>query len=91
MPKNKEPALYEKMLELADGDKLTADHILRQRANELKEIIEGPGEITPKRFLGRWARARKAWCEYTGEPLVEQAVIETGTRLIQFLKGSPVR
>lgn len=28
------------------------------------------GEWDVKRFVGAWARARRVWCECTGEPLV---------------------
>jgi hypothetical protein len=77
-------SLYEEMLKLAERDNLPSNHILRIRANELKEIIEGGGEIpTPERLLGRWARAKKAYCEYTGKPLIDPVAIE----LVTFLTG----
>lgn len=35
------------------------------------EALEGIGpQTTPKALLGRWARARRCWCEITGEPLI---------------------
>lgn len=35
------------------------------------EALEGIGpETSPKALLGRWARARRCWCEITGEPLI---------------------
>lgn len=35
------------------------------------EALEGIGpETSLKALLGRWARARRCWCEITGEPLV---------------------
>lgn len=35
------------------------------------EALEGINPETPaKALVGRWARARRCWCEITGEPLV---------------------
>jgi hypothetical protein len=77
--------LYDEMLEIADRDKLSEDHPMRVKATKLKEVVEGKEMPTPKRFLGTWARARKAYCDYTGTPLVDPAVVETGARLMKFL------
>jgi hypothetical protein len=49
----------------------------------LKGIFDG--KPTAKQVLGAWARARKAYCEYTGTPLVDPVAIETGARLVKFL------
>jgi hypothetical protein len=58
----------------ADADGLPADHELRTLAAQFDEGVKGyfanPQTITPKAFLGRWARLRKRWCEYSGEPLI---------------------
>ena len=80
-------ALYDDMLKIADKDKLAADHPLRLKAIELKNILEAAELPEPKRLLGAWARARKVYCEYTETPLVDSAVIETGAKLIGFLRG----
>jgi hypothetical protein len=64
--------LYDEMFEIADRDKLSEDHPMRIKATE-------------KRLLGAWARARRAYCDYTGTPLVDSAAVETGARLIKLL------
>lgn len=67
--------LSEKMRAIADRDQLAADHELRTKADEFDQATSGyfaeTQIITPK-FLGAWARARKAYCEYTGEELISQ-------------------
>lgn len=57
--------LTDKMRARADADGLPADHALRVRADEL----DAADTEQPKQLLGRWARARRAWHEYTGEPI----------------------
>ena len=60
--------LPERMLARANRDKLPEDHELRVLAKELNRLIEttaGAALIVPA-----WARARRAWCRYTGERLV---------------------
>jgi hypothetical protein len=78
-------ALYDEMLEITDRDKLPDDHPMRIRATELKEVVEGKEAPSPKCLLGAWARARRAYCDYTGTPLVDSAAVETGARLMTFL------
>lgn len=63
------PDLPTRMIARADADGLPADHKLRQFAAELREAIESESVDVPK-LVGRWARARRAWCEFTGEELV---------------------
>jgi hypothetical protein len=77
--------LYEEMFEIANRDKLPDDHPVRIKAAELKAVIEGEEMPTPKRLLGAWARARRAYCDYTGTPLVDPAAVETGAKLMGFL------
>jgi hypothetical protein len=80
--------LYEEMLSVADKDRLPENHILRIRANELKAVIEGPGELPPvKTFMGKYARAKIAFSEYTGKPLIDPADLETSAKLIAFLSS----
>lgn len=55
------------MLERAERDNLPSDHELRVRAIAIEELKPDHGV---KRLLGRWARARRVWSDYTGEPLV---------------------
>jgi hypothetical protein len=80
--------IYEKMLVVADKDSLPENHILRIRANELKAAIEGPSDLpSPKALLGKYARAKKAFSEYTGKPLIEPSAVEAGARLLTFLSS----
>lgn len=62
------------MLARADIDGLPDEHDLRIKANEFNDAAKGffgePQICDMKRFLGCWARARRAWCDYTGEALV---------------------
>lgn len=66
--------LSEKMRYIADRDQLAADHELRTKADEFDWATAGffaeTQTVTPKQFIGAWARARRAYCEYTGEDLV---------------------
>jgi uncharacterized iron-regulated protein len=47
---------------------------LREKAEALAKATDGffgkPQTHTAKQFLGAWARARRLWCDCTGEPLV---------------------
>lgn len=62
------------MRKRADADGLPPDHELRRRAEEFDRATIGhmatPRTVDVKSFVGAWARARKAWCSYTGEPLI---------------------
>lgn len=55
-----------KMRARADADGLPADHPLRVRADEL----DAADVSNTRQLLGRWARARRAWSDYTGEELL---------------------
>lgn len=59
--------LGKQMLERAERDNLPHAHELRLRAIDIEELMPDQGA---KRLLGRWARARRVWSDYTGEPLV---------------------
>lgn len=63
-----ETLLYEKMIARADLDDLPLDHPLRQRAYSLQKAVEEYKDAP--QIIGAWARARRAWCEYTGEALI---------------------
>lgn len=56
-----------KMVEIADRDKLPENHEMRIKAAEFDKATRG-GEA--KKTLGAWARARRVYCDYTGESLV---------------------
>lgn len=54
------------MRRLADSGHPRADE-LRDKALALEASLE---DYEAKRMLGAWARARKLWCDCSGEPLV---------------------
>lgn len=62
------------MLAKADDDGLPEDHDMRIRANAFDAAAKGfygePQTCDVKKLMGCWARARRTWCEYTGESLV---------------------
>lgn len=62
------------MLARADADGLPADHQLRTLAKAFDEATRGymaePQTVTVKDFMAAWARADRAWCDYSGEALV---------------------
>lgn len=65
--------LGDKMRALADiGHARSVE--LREKANAFDEAADGfygtSQTVGAKQFLGAFARARKLWCEITGEPLV---------------------
>ncbi len=66
--------LSEQMIAKANAEKLPADHPLRVLAVKFDEAAEGfygtPQTKDVKQFLGAYARARRCWCDATGEPLV---------------------
>ena len=57
----------------ADADGLSADHELRAKADAFDAATTGyysePQTVAVAQFMGAWARARRAWCGYSGEPL----------------------
>lgn len=67
-----ETPLAKQMIERADRDGLSEDNAMRRTAQAFDEISVNyaMGKSTPKGLLGAWARARRCWCNYTGEPLV---------------------
>lgn len=66
--------LADKMRTRADADKLPADHELCTKAAAFDAAATGyysqPQTKNVAQFMGSWARARKVWCDYTGEALV---------------------
>lgn len=59
--------LATRMLEVAESNNLPDDHPLRVRATELEDLTPN---CSAKAVLGRWARAKRALSNYTGEPLI---------------------
>lgn len=66
--------LGEKMRKRADADGLPDDHELRVLADKFDGAADGfyaeQQTVTAPAFMGAYARARRAWCAYSGEPLV---------------------
>jgi len=66
--------LPERMIARADKDGLPPDHELRILAASFAAAVKGyfaePQTCHVKAFFSRWARARSAWCRYTGEELL---------------------
>ncbi|MEN6549435.1 MAG: hypothetical protein ABFE07_25600 [Armatimonadia bacterium] len=66
--------LSAKMLARADADGLPSDHELRRLATQFDEATAGfyaePQTVPVQKFMGTWARTRRAWCAYSGESLV---------------------
>lgn len=66
------PSLPDRMRALADTGHPRADE-LRKRAAALDASVGvnvGDGGFDVRKTLGAWARARRLWCECTGEPLI---------------------
>ena len=66
--------LAKKMLDMANADELPTEHELRTKAVAFDAAAKGfygdPQTCDVKSMLGCYARARRAWCDYTGEDLV---------------------
>ena len=64
------PTLSELMRELAERSPVSREKLIAH-ADALDAAIDRMGEEGGvKRMLGAWARARRVWCDITGEPLV---------------------
>lgn len=65
--------LGKRMLARADRDNLALDHPLRVLAHAFETATVGyyadPQTCDSRKYLGCWARARRAWCDYAEEPL----------------------
>lgn len=65
--------LSDKMRALADRGHVRADE-LREKAKAFDDAAAGfyaePQTVDVKKFMGCWARARRLWCDVSGEPLV---------------------
>lgn len=69
---DEQPNLRQKMVAYAEAHELPADDPMRRLARELGRAVEAAdsGEAQLKKFLGAWSRARRHWCEVTGDPLI---------------------
>ena len=58
------------MITRADADGLPDGHDMRSEAAAFDEAAKGFFSLLQtcdvKKFMGCWARARRAWCDYTG-------------------------
>lgn len=63
-----------KMLRRADADGLPPEHLLRVLAAGFDAAttayFDHPQACDVKTFMRAWVRARRTWCEYSGESLV---------------------
>lgn len=62
--------LAEQMRALAAGGEHPQAMELFARANDLDAAVYGRPSAGPKALLGAFARARRLWCDLTGEDLV---------------------
>lgn len=64
--------LAKKMIDRANKDNLNDEHIMRVLGEEFEMITKKYflGDCSFKIVIGTWARARKCWCDYTGEDLI---------------------
>jgi hypothetical protein len=66
--------LSEKMHARANADGLPAAHELRTRAVIFDAAAQGyyadPQTVPVQAFMSAWAKARRAWCLYSGEPMI---------------------
>lgn len=64
---NVDTELPGKMIERANLHKLPADHPMRTAAAAF--AAADINRESPASYLGKWAQAKRAWCDYTGEPM----------------------
>jgi hypothetical protein len=62
------------VLQRCEQDRLPAEHPLRKLANDFNvasaAVIKEATLDSSKKMLGAWARLRKEWSAYSGEPLI---------------------
>lgn len=67
-------ALAEKMIAFADQQGFELGHEMREAAAAFDSAAKGyfavPQTCAVKAFFGRWAKARRIWCKYSGEALL---------------------
>lgn len=66
--------LAARMIAYADQQGLGPDHEMRLAADAFDSAAKGfyakPQTCAVKAFFGRWAKARRIWCKYSGEELL---------------------
>lgn len=72
---NCDTGLAKKMVGIADAEGLPDDHAMRVRADDFEravlDVYAVPQRCSIKRFMGIWARARRAYIEHTGKSVME--------------------
>ena len=69
---DEQPTLRQKMVAYADAHGLLPDDPMRGLARDLELAVNNVDGSEPqlKKFLAAWSRARRHWCEVTGEALI---------------------
>lgn len=66
--------LAKTMINRADTDNLPLDHEVRIAARLFEDATQGyfadPQTVSVKKYLGQWARTKRIWSDYSGQPLV---------------------
>ncbi|MBF4302218.1 hypothetical protein EAY56_26365 [Vibrio anguillarum] len=66
--------LADKMMQVAKRDRLPDDHDLVVKEKEFEQATIGyvsePQTCSVRKLLGCWARAKKAYSQYTGTPIL---------------------
>ncbi len=69
----KSTELGDKIKLRADRDGLASGHPLREAGENFTKAANGylshPQTMSVKKFMGAYARAKRLWSEYTGDPL----------------------
>lgn len=66
--------LAKRMIARADADGLPQYHEIRVSAQAFEDAAQGyfskPQTVSIEKFFGQYARTKKLWSAYTGEPLI---------------------
>lgn len=66
--------LAQRMIDRANKDGLSHDHELRVKAIDFEEAAQGffaeEQTVSIKKFMACFARAKMAWCDYSGDTLI---------------------
>jgi len=71
---SKTTQLGDQMRARADLDGLPSNHEMRHLADAFDKASYGyaeePQTVNVRQFMGHWAKAKRFWSNYTGEPLI---------------------
>lgn len=66
--------LAKKMIARADTDNLPPDHEVRLAARLFEDAARGyfsdPQTVNVRKCIGQWAKTKKVWSAYSGEPMI---------------------